>query len=535
MKLDQRIISLLLETERMDSRLSGVASRTDEKEALEPLLVGAQLQRALLQAVRSCRDLETGQSGYFPVIQLTGPAGGGKKLHVKHVSHALGQPLLIIHGQRLPAAGEALREKLRLLVREAIITGAALAFENTDALWAEESQAAESFKAFRAALSEYAAEGKSPVVFWLNREAKRREQLPLPETAAMLDIALPYPAAVERLFVWKQAANGKLADDLQSELADKYKFTPGQIQGTMRQAFRLAAMRGGDVPHTGELAEASRTQVQTRLSELADKLTPVRGWDDLVLPDDSFAQLKEACARFRYGETVYGRWGFGRKLPYGRGLSMLFAGPPGTGKTMAAEVMAKELGIELYRIDLSRIVSKYIGETEKNLREMFAEAENSGSILFFDEADSLFGKRTEVKDSHDRYANMEAAYLLQRIEAFDGVSILATNLQQNMDEAFLRRMQVIVQFPFPDAEGRERIFRGLLPEEAPVDAELDLPFLAERIDVAGGHIKNIVLSAAFLAAGEGRPIGMVQMIRAAQQEFKKMGKIVVREQFEPYA
>ncbi|MNZ94837.1 ATP-dependent zinc metalloprotease FtsH [compost metagenome] len=300
------------------------------------------------------------------------------------------------------------------------------------------------------------------------------------------------------------------------------------------QAERLARWNGRLAPTLADYAEASRMQVQHRLNELAEKQLLIRTWEDLVLPEEQHQLLRDACNRHKYSETVLNSWNFGHKLPYGKGLSMLFAGPPGTGKTMAAEVMAGELGLELYRIDLSRIVSKYIGETEKNLRELFAEAENSGAILFFDEGDSLFGKRTEIKDSNDRFANMEAAYLLQRIETFNGVSILATNLLQNMDEAFMRRMQVIVKFPFPDAAQREQIFRSLLPKAAPLDEDLDLAFLASRVDVSGGHIKNIVLSAAYMAAAEQSAIGMRHMIRAARQELHKIGKIVVKEAFEPF-
>jgi SpoVK/Ycf46/Vps4 family AAA+-type ATPase len=263
-------------------------------------------------------------------------------------------------------------------------------------------------------------------------------------------------------------------------------------------------------------------------------MIPARTWDDLVLPPEPLSLIKEACSQFRHRETVYEKWGFGRKLPYGRGLSLLFSGPPGTGKTMAAEIVAGELGLELYRIDLSRIVSKYIGETEQRLSELFAEAEHSGAILFFDEGDALFSKRTEVKDAHDKYANMEAAYLLQRIEAYDGVTMVATNLLQNMDEALLRRMSFVVKFPFPDAADRERIFRAHLPPDAPLDEDLDFTFLASRLDVSGGYIKNIVLAAAFLAASADRPIAMSHFVRAARQELRKMGKILIKEMFSPY-
>ncbi|UUZ78913.1 ATP-binding protein [Paenibacillus sp. P26] len=228
--------------------------------------------------------------------------------------------------------------------------------------------------------------------------------------------------------------------------------------------------------------------------------------------------MKHACARLQYRGTVLGDWGFDRSLAYGKGVSLLFAGPPGTGKTMSAQVLAKEVQLEIYKIDLSQVISKYIGETEKNLHEVFSEAQLSNAILFFDEADALFGKRSEVKDSHDKYSNVETAYLLQKMEEYDGITILATNLQQNLDEAFMRRFGFIVKFPFPDAGHREQIWRGLIPPEAPVDDDIDFRFLASKFELAGGYIKNIVLSAAFMAAEQGCAIGMKQLLVSARSE-----------------
>jgi SpoVK/Ycf46/Vps4 family AAA+-type ATPase len=222
---------------------------------------------------------------------------------------------------------------------------------------------------------------------------------------------------------------------------------------------------------------------------------------------------------------VLGDWGFQGRIAAGRGLAALFAGPPGTGKTMAAGVIANQLGLDLYRIDLSQVVSKYIGETEKNLARIFAEAESSNAVLLFDEADALFGKRTEIGDAHDRYANIETSYLLQRMEDYEGIAILASNLRQNMDEAFLRRLRFVVEFPFPDAAHRLHIWQRHLRTDAPLDGDLDLPLLAERVAVSGGNIRNIVLAAAFLAAGEGQPIGMAHLLRAARREYEKVGKL----------
>jgi SpoVK/Ycf46/Vps4 family AAA+-type ATPase len=249
------------------------------------------------------------------------------------------------------------------------------------------------------------------------------------------------------------------------------------------------------------------------------------------LPGDRVERLREICNHMKYRERVHGEWGFDRKLSLGKGLAVLFSGPSGTGKTMAAEIIASTLSLELYKVDLSVVVSKYIGDTEKNLSRIFTEAETSNAILFFDEADALFGKRSGVKDSHDRYANIEVGYLLQRMEEYDGVVILATNLRKNMDEAFVRRLQFTVEFPFPDEADRRRIWAGVWPDDTPRDPALDIDLMARRFEIAGGSIRNIALAAAFLAADDGNVITMSHLMHATKREFQKMGKVVTEGQF----
>jgi SpoVK/Ycf46/Vps4 family AAA+-type ATPase len=237
-------------------------------------------------------------------------------------------------------------------------------------------------------------------------------------------------------------------------------------------------------------------------------------------------QLRELVARVEHRARVMDEWGFDAKLSGGKGISALFAGPPGTGKTMAAQVIAGALGLDLFAIDLSAVVSKYIGETEKNLERVFRAAADSDAILFFDEADALFGKRSEVRDSHDRYANMEIAYLLQRMEQYDGLAILATNLRSHLDEAFTRRLQSIVEFPFPDLAERRRIWQACLPRQTPLSPDVDLEAMAHH-RLAGGNIKNVLLGAAFLAAARGLPVGREHLLEATRREHQKMGKVVV--------
>ncbi|NJL22017.1 MAG: ATP-binding protein [Leptolyngbyaceae cyanobacterium SM1_3_5] len=279
-------------------------------------------------------------------------------------------------------------------------------------------------------------------------------------------------------------------------------------------------------PSLADLFAAARTQSGQELGELATKVQPLYTWRDLVLPEDGIAQLQEICQRVAHRHQVLEEWGFDRKLSIGKGINALFAGASGTGKTMAAEVIANELGLDLYKIDLSGVVSKYIGETEKNLERIFRAAENANAILFFDEADALFGKRSEVRDSHDRYANLETSYLLQKMEQYEGIAILATNLRGNLDEAFVRRLAFTIQFPSPDADSRRQIWASILPASVPLAADVDLDFLAHQFNLSGGNIKNIALAAAYLAAVDRTSVTMHHLRQATRREYQKLGKLL---------
>jgi hypothetical protein len=292
---------------------------------------------------------------------------------------------------------------------------------------------------------------------------------------------------------------------------------------------------GAEVNGNGELSTAVARGVRRlasgQLDRHAVRTVPSCTWADLILPRDHLAQLRELTARYRHRRTVYDQWGF-RAVP-STGIVALFAGPSGTGKTMAAEIIAGDLGLDLYRVDLSAIVSKYIGETEKNLSEIFDAARAAAAVLLFDEADALFGKRTEVSDAHDRYANIEVSYLLQRLESHDGCVILTTNLRRNIDQAFVRRLSATVEFAAPDAAQRRAIWQGNLPAGAPL-GDLDLDFLAERFAVTGGMIRNVTLGAAFLAAESGQPIGMRHLVLAMKRELQKAGRLQTEDDFGPW-
>jgi hypothetical protein len=308
-------------------------------------------------------------------------------------------------------------------------------------------------------------------------------------------------------------------------IAQQFDFTPDAIVDTVSRAASTA-----DGPITPEgLWDACRDQRSSGLDQFARRIEPCYGWDDIVVDDATRTQLQELADQVRHRPTVYEKWGFGTPLGRGRGITALFAGPSGTGKTMAAEILAGHLRLALHRIDLAGVVSKYIGETEKNLRQVFDAAERSGSILMFDEADALFGTRTDVRDSHDRYANLEINYLLQRMEDYAGLAILATNRRSALDSAFLRRLRFIVDFPFPASAERHRIWEQVLPPAAQ-RGELDYGTLSQ-LEIAGGNIRSIAVNAAFLAASDGGAIEMEHLVRAAGREYAKLGKPVSAAEF----
>jgi SpoVK/Ycf46/Vps4 family AAA+-type ATPase len=350
----------------------------------------------------------------------------------------------------------------------------------------------------------------------------------------VVTIDVEKPTAPEQRAAWRSVL-GDSAERLNGQVEQLVtQFNLGT--DAIRTAWAESAGRADDAgpAELGRaLWEACRGQARPRLDDLAQRIASGATWDDLVLPEPQRRVLRDVAAHVRQRATVYERWGFGRQGSRGLGISALFAGASGTGKTMAAEVLGNELALDVYRIDLSSVVSKYIGETEKNLRRIFDAAEEGGAILLFDEADALFGKRSEVKDSHDRYANIEVSYLLQRMECYRGLAILTTNLKSAIDAAFLRRIRFVVQFPFPDASQRAEIWRRVFPADAPTDG-VDVERLA-RLNVAGGNIRNIALHAAFGAADAGEPVRMTHLLRAARSEYAKLERALTEAETEGWA
>ncbi|MEU7703375.1 ATP-binding protein, partial [Streptomyces sp. NPDC039028] len=312
-----------------------------------------------------------------------------------------------------------------------------------------------------------------------------------------------------------------------------HRLDSGQLRRAADAAVRTAALDGRPVA-PDDLRTAVRAQNGAGLDRLARRVEPAVGWDDLVLPPTTHRRLRELALRARHREQVLGQWGMRPGGGRGRGVVALFAGGSGTGKTMSAEVVAADLGMDLYVVDLSTVVDKYIGETEKNLERIFTGASAVNAVLLFDEADAIFGKRSEVKDAHDRHANIESAYLLQRMESFDGIAVLTTNLRANLDEAFTRRLDVVADFPVPEAEQRLALWERCLGSRLPRSEDLDLAFCADRFELAGGSIRACAVTAAYLAAESGEPLTMGQVVTAVAQEYRKLGRLVLEGEFGPY-
>jgi hypothetical protein len=348
--------------------------------------------------------------------------------------------------------------------------------------------------------------------------------------------AIEQPTYAERQRLWEtQLGEFGAGLDLES-LSSRFRLNSGHIVAAVATAKNEAKWRGEAAPTLADLEASCRRHSSQVVSGLARRMKCRYGWKDIVLAHEQLKMLKEICDQVRNRALVYEKWGFDRKLSNGKGLNVVFAGVPGTGKTMSAEIMGTELGLDLYKIELSHMVSKYIGETEKNLERVFTEAGESNAILFFDEADSIFGKRSEVKDAHDRYANMETAYLLQKMEEYEGIVVLATNLRKNMDDAFVRRMHFVIEYPFPEEPDRYEIWNRLFPKSTPMGPSVDLHFMARQFKIAGGNIKNIGLTSAFLAAGDNdnSQIEMIHLIKATRREYQKMGKLCTQAEFGPY-
>ena len=489
LRIDERVLHFLAGINYLDIRL-------------EPLLqnrnVAATMADAQRKTTQAILEALHERNAPAPVIQLLGDDRDGQTdIAASVAAELLGMQLHILRAEDIPAGVHERSAFAVLWQRESALLSSALLIECRD-------------QANAAAATRF-AEDLSGLLFISSHD-------PLELQRSTLRFTVNKPGALDQKTLWQEAL-GSAAQKLNGSLegvASQYRLSAQTILSAGAEI--SSAISASDKPDE-LLWRACRALGRRQLDDLAQRVEPVSRWEDLILPEHQKVILSQVASHVRNRLKVCDEWGFASKSARGMGLSTLFAGESGTGKTMAAEVLANELHLDLYRIDLSSMVSKYIGETEKNLRKIFDAAEDSGVILLFDEADALFGKRSEVKDSHDRYANIEVSYLLQRMEAYTGLAILTTNLKTSLDTAFQRRLRFVVQFTFPDTEQREAIWRSVFPSATPTQG-LDYRKLAQ-LQMAGGNIRNIALNAAFLAADSGEAVGMVHLLQAAHGEGSK--------------
>jgi ATP-dependent 26S proteasome regulatory subunit len=488
LRIDERVLHHLTGIEAPDERLDGVLRSAP----------AAQVSPAQRRLADELARTAAG-AGARVAVRLDGDDGDAQLGVAQAFAAALGRVALVVRGSALPPAGPELATLARLVDREVLLC---------DGL-----PVVDSASAHDATVAALLDELEAPVAVLVGESAARTTG------RVVLHRVVQLPTPAEARLLWTAALGEPVAPSLAEpveEVAQHFRLSAAAIDACARE---LAAAATKETDAGAQLRRLCRERSRVRLEGLAERIDPAATWDDLVLPQGHLELLHEIVRHVRHRTQVYERWGFGERTSRGLGVTALFSGESGTGKSLAAEVLANDLGLDLYRIDLATTVSKYIGETEKNLRRVFAAAEASGAVLLFDEADALFGKRGEVKDGHDRYANLEVAYLLQRMESYRGLAILTTNLRSNVDRAFLRRLRFVITFPFPAAQERAEIWRRTFPHPAPLDG-IDASELS-RLVASGGTIRSIALAAAFSAAEDGTGVTTAHVLRAAEIEYAK--------------
>jgi SpoVK/Ycf46/Vps4 family AAA+-type ATPase len=510
-RLADRIVAFLRGHDTVDELVRGSVRIVREPSALGAVVMDPDLVTRIGRAL-------AGVNGAAPRVLLAGPDGVGRAMVVEALLAERDVGAVRIDLGAI-AAEDRVGERFAAALREAALRDAAAILDGGSNFKDDAP------RALAQAIADAAAGLGVPLVFTLANRPPWLAQI-IPD---LLELDVPAPGFRERLELWRRALPPPVAESADLEtVAARYGFTGATIARVARRAEASARLRDPSSPKIAldDLADAARLMFSNRLGGMAQRIPTGFKWDDLVLPQETLDAVREVVRFARYRPVLLEDWGFAAKLPYGRGVSAILAGPPGTGKTMVAQLLANELGFDLYRIDLSQVVNKYIGETEKNLARIFEEAESSHAVLFFDEADSLFAKRTEVKSSNDRYANLEVNYLLQRMETYDGVTLLATNLEQGIDEAFKRRVRFSVMFELPGEKERRALWRSMFPAKAPLAAVIDWDMLARQFVMAGGYIKKAVLRAALIAAEANRAVTTADLLEAARLEYREMGRII---------
>jgi AAA+ superfamily predicted ATPase len=503
LRIDERILHYLTGIDELDQRLVGLVEpiETEATFLVEThQRIADRLVDLWIQAAEQGMAL-----AQFPVLQLLGDDSLSKREIIQFIGQELGRDLYRIPAETIATDSTQFNLFVLLCERE---------YKLTHRVFWVDCDFLDSSDGIRAQLAARLVEQlKCPVILTHPDRQRQRSR-----SIVTVEIIAPTPA--EQRLVWQKSLDAiqvPFNQDQIGRLVDHFNLSTSAIQSA---AFQLRSAHLDQIPMSDQLWRICRQQARPRLDELAQRIDAYGDWDDLVLPEKEHQVLRDITAHVKQRSQVYENWGFAGKSLRGLGISALFSGASGTGKTTAAEAIAQVLNLDIYRVDLSAVVSKYIGETEKNLRRIFDAAEGGGVILLFDEADSLFGKRSEVKDSHDRNANMEVSYLLQRMETYRGLAILTTNLKGSIDQAFMRRIRFIVQFPFPDAIQRAEIWRRSFPKQTPIE-DLDFDKLA-KLSIAGGNIRNIALNAAFIAADSDEAVQMKHILRSAKSEYVKL-------------
>jgi SpoVK/Ycf46/Vps4 family AAA+-type ATPase len=506
--IEPRIVAHLLGQDVLDEQIRAFSELVVPDRDLWSLPFGDHLLHQLDRATQALTDAPG-------LICLHGPKGVGRQSVAAALCARRGWNLIAVDWDAACRSGQNPQASLARINREATLRGAAVYMHG-------EKEAMPDVSEIRVP------------VFWGQTTPIFEVDLDAP----LFIFELPRPNYEQRLSLWQRhLADLPQAADLSfAAVANKFSLTEGQIKAAAHQVAATLKARTSDAEHVTDdhLHQAARWCSNQALRELARKVELKHTWSDAILSPLCARQLHELYLSARHRHTVYSQWGFDAKLSSGKGVTALFYGPSGTGKTMAAGILAHELGLDLYQIDLATVVSKYIGETEQNLSRIYHAAEASNAILLFDEADALFGKRSEVKDARDRYANIEVAYLLQMMEAYDGIAILATNLHNNIDDAFARRLHHTVEFVTPDIKMREQLWCSVFPSQTPLSPQLDFGFLARQFEITGGNIRNAALIAAFSAADAEQPVTMEMIVTAVAREFQKIGKLSTRDAFQHY-
>ena len=494
---------------------------TDEKE-LDPIMAN----RTQLEA------MEISYEQGVRIFSWYGDEGSGRKFFIKQFCREKGIRAITLNCKKLFVYDFSFVEKaLWAIRRECIFTDACCCLNELDFREDEKEKYIGYMDLAVSKLQEH-----DILLFLMSRE-----KLPLKSVTdeEFTELELPTPGNQEREDCWKyfSKAYGLDKDVELPEMATKFLFTPGKIKSALKQAKSFSIMNHEILISRAKLFEGCYNQMSSELTQKATKVKANFGFEDIVMNASQRETLEHAIDQMNFRKQVYDNWNYTKKYPYGRGLSVLLFGAPGTGKSMCAQVIAHELNLELYRVDLSKVIDKYVGETEKSISMIFREAKKCNVVLFFDECDTLFAKRSDDGGSNQSSNNNKTALLLQEVEAYDGVSVLATNYKHNIDPAFFRRMKYIVEFQFPDVDTREMLWRTTIPKGTPLADDVDIRFLAERFEFVGGNIKNCILNAAFLAAadGDGKEVGMKHYLMAIKYEFVKTGKVFTRADFEPYA